>query len=82
MFRVLRSVLEKGGRFTAVEYGIMIGMTLIAVEKMVLKVWVFGLGRVDNVAGGRGMPDGFGGNSGIPHSSNPSLPWSVQSGEN
>jgi hypothetical protein len=38
MFRVLRSVLKNEGRFTAVEYGIMIGMTLIAVEQMVLKV--------------------------------------------
>jgi hypothetical protein len=38
MFRVLRSVLKKEGRFTPVEYGIMIGMTLIAVEQMVLKV--------------------------------------------
>ena len=41
MFGVLKTVLRKEGRFTAVEYGIMVTQTLIAVVQMMMKAQVF-----------------------------------------
>jgi Flp pilus assembly pilin Flp len=41
MFGVLKTVLRKEGRFTAVEYGIMVTQALITVVQMMMKTQVF-----------------------------------------
>jgi Flp pilus assembly pilin Flp len=38
MFRVLQSILKNEGRFTAVEYGIIATLTLLAAEKMAFQI--------------------------------------------
>jgi hypothetical protein len=38
MFRVLRSILNNEGQFTAVEYGIMVCWTVLYVEQMIIKL--------------------------------------------
>jgi Flp pilus assembly pilin Flp len=38
MFRVLLSFLKNEGRFTAVEYGIMVALTAVAAEQMAVKI--------------------------------------------
>jgi hypothetical protein len=37
MFQALRSILKNNGRFTAVEYGIMVALTVVTAEKMAFK---------------------------------------------
>ena len=41
MFGVLKTVLRTEGRFTAVEYGIMVTQALIAVVQTMMKTQVF-----------------------------------------
>jgi Flp pilus assembly pilin Flp len=38
MYRVLRSILQNEGRFTAVEYGIIAALTVVAAEQMAMKI--------------------------------------------
>jgi Flp pilus assembly pilin Flp len=38
MFRVLQSILKNEGQFTAVEYGIIATLTLLAAEKMAFQI--------------------------------------------
>ena len=38
MFRVLLSILKNESRFTAVEYGIMVALTVVAAEQMAMKI--------------------------------------------